>query len=371
MLERVVLETFMHNGMPSYRSAGEVAEELGNLASQAVTSALKEAHSRGLFEVKVYLPEERKDIVRLQEKVRKKFRLEKVLLVPGYPRMVEELKRDEHRRIHSAVIRSMADRVAPYLDELIAAAAKRRREAAAAGEHCEPYRIGVAWGQTLHNICEELLTSHRKVRLKEVEVLPIIGITSTLNTEPVEANVVAMDMARAYGGVSAQLPAPAFVLDMDSGADRPGRQVREMLAKIRSGVDIVITSMGPVIGDGSDAAADITLSNDPVMNRELIDSARAAGAVGNICYWLYNKDGDEVFGAHKVIGLGLANLHRIAQDPNRRVILVAGGDRRRLYPLKVLLRRRYANVLVSDTYTARYLVGEIDLPPGCNGGAAR
>jgi DNA-binding transcriptional regulator LsrR (DeoR family) len=173
-----------------------------------------------------------------------------------------------------------------------------------------------------------------------------------------DANIVATRMAPAVGGDSRQLPCPAFQDPFQYDDVVRLQQVREMLSEIRE-CDIVITGMGPIVNDTADGSVDITLSNDPKMNRQLADEARRAGAIGEICYWLFNERGQKVKGSHYAVGLGLDNLYRIARSKNRKVVLVVGGDQRRFKPLKVALNWGLANVLVSDTYTARYLVGEI------------
>jgi DNA-binding transcriptional regulator LsrR (DeoR family) len=175
------------------------------------------------------------------------------------------------------------------------------------------------------------------------------------NKEPVEANVVAMDIARRYGGVSEQLPCPAFLERLDYDVVTKRKPICEMLRKIAT-CNVVITSMGP-IPESADGAAEISLTQDTAMNSTLFESAR--GAVAEVCYWLVNRDGTERRSPYTAVGLGYEGLKKIAGDRNREVILVTGGDRRRFEPLKAILKAGLASVLVSDTVTARYLVDEL------------
>jgi DNA-binding transcriptional regulator LsrR (DeoR family) len=163
-------------------------------------------------------------------------------------------------------------------------------------------------------------------------------------------------LAELYGGVSEQLPCPAFVRSIEYDVVTQQQPIREMLRGLQA-CDLVLTSMGP-IPDRSEDGSEITLSNDPVMNATLLQSARRDGAIGEICYSLFDRDGREVKSDYRAIGLGFAGLRRIAADPNRQAILVTGGDRRRFEPLRAALRAGLASVLVSDTVTARYLVDE-------------
>jgi len=241
----------------------------------------------------------------------------------------------------------MACQAAEHLDELLGRAARER----------EQFTLGVAWGRTLRLIVEQVRSAPRKVRVPGLEVVPIVGITCEWTREPIEANVIAMRMAEAYDGQSSQLACPAFVRQEDVWiVTQRLDQVRRMLRKLPT-CDAVITSMGP-IPDDDNAANEITLSSDPELNTELFKAARTWSAIGEICYWLVNEQGEEVKSTRTAIGLGFAGLQNIAADATRQVILVAGGDRRRFVPLRAALRARLASVLVSDTVTARFLMDE-------------
>ena len=188
-------------------------------------------------------------------------------------------------------------------------------------------------------------------------MLPIVSITCEALREPTEANVIAMRFAEAYHGQSAQLACPAFVHKTDEWLVQRLEQVRRMLKKLPS-CDAVITSIRP-IPDDDNAADGITLSSDRELNQDLFKSARMGNAIGEICYWLFDERGREVKTDQIAIGLGFEGLRRIAADPARQVVLVAGGDRRRFAPLRAALQARLASVLASDTYTARSLVDEL------------
>ena len=344
--EKVVIATFLHNGQPSFRSAAKVAKELG-LSTQAVVSLVRRAFKEEIVSALVALPVETVEIHGLERALKERYRLKDVLLVPGLPQILNPRDKSQREALHIQIVRAMAQRAVKYLDSIIAEAVVRQKETH--GDKPDPFRLGVAWGRTMHLIAECLGQTVREARCEDLHVLPIIGITSTLNTLPVEANVVAMEIARAYGGVSAQLPMPAFTEESLS-IFLQHHQVRDMVTEIGN-CDAVITGMGPILDD----VRDMTVSNDKDLNKKMVESAHRSGAIGEICYWLFDRNGQKVSTTFEAIGLGLDGLRRIAQDPNRRVILVCGGDRHRFQPLKVALRAGFASVLVSDTVTARYL----------------
>jgi DNA-binding transcriptional regulator LsrR (DeoR family) len=342
LMQRAVLETFLRAGQPSFSSMRDVARETG-ASVPGLSHLLLQAWKRGLFHVHVDLPQEVKDISRLEAAVQARYGLQKVLLITGRPEILGKIDEPQRRALHTGVIREMAVRVVPYLDELLGAATNGTT-----------LQLGVAWGRSMSLIVRQLQTTPRTVRCPSLNVLPLVGPTATLNREPVEANVIAMAIAQCYGGVSEQLPAPAFVPRLDYSLITQRDPIKAMLRRLRD-CRIVLTSMGPIPDDGSE----ITLSKDPALNAALLRSARRDGAIGEICYTLLGRDGEPVESEYRSIGLGYDDLKRIAADKDRTVILVTGGDRRRFECLRAALLARLASVLVSDTVTARYLIDEV------------
>jgi DNA-binding transcriptional regulator LsrR (DeoR family) len=346
LARQAALAKFPPTGDPPYRSNREVAQILG-INLQGIPDLIKTAFQQGYVSAVHHLAFPELEQARLQDAVRLRYGLQRVMLVPGLPEMLEELDVLQRRNVQTQVIQAMAPRVVAYLDALLTDAAARR----------ETFTLGVAWGRTMRLIAECLRSTPRPVRFPELEVVPIVGITSESTREPTEANVIAMHVAEPYKGQSSQLACPAFVAQEDKWiVAQCLQQVRRMLKKLTT-CDVVITSMGQ-IPDNDKAAREISLSSDPVLSQELCKAARTRGAIGEICFWLFDERGDEVRTTHAAIGLGFAGLQSIASDPSRQVILVAGGDRRRFKPLRAALRAHLASVLVSDTLTARYLMEE-------------
>lgn len=355
MMVAAVLKTFRHLGVDSYRPQGEVAREMG-ISPEAVVALLQAAFKGGIARILINVPEERAEVARLQEDVRRRFDLKRVLLVAGDQEILGA-SGERRRRLHTQVIRAMAQRAAEYLDELVAAAAVRQHAAQAAAQKFDPFVVGVSWGRSMNTLSQYLRSTPRP-RAPDVRVYPIVGVTSALKVEPVEANMVAMSFGQAYRGGWGQLASPAFLAADQAEMALKFAPVARSLAKVRR-ADVIITSMGPICG--SLDASEITLTNDQKLNAQLLEDARAAGAIGEVCYWLFDAEGREVKTQFQGIGLGFDGLREIAQDPECDVVLMCGGDRLRFEPLRVALEKaKLASVLVSDTITARYLVGELD-----------
>lgn len=363
-LVRVALATcFGHDGRPTFRAADKLASEL-RLPANVIAHLQDECFRQGVLVPRIALPSEVVDVYRLEREVKaryEQFGLRNVMLVPGLPDVLEDLERDRRCILRGTVLQLMTDRLVDYLDEIVLGAVRRRHSALRAKKQPRPFRLGLAWGRTLSLLAERLSQTPRPCHLRNLEALPIIGLTGTDNVHPVEANVVAWNVAKAYGGLSAQLPASAYVrCKSQRDAILATEHVRAMLQRIRQ-CDVVITSMGPVLPPDSSVADDdseMTLSSDPALNAELVRLARRSGAIGEICYRLFDKSGKAIKNVLEPIGIDHDTLRAAARHPRRKVILVSGGDKQRFEPLKAALRGGFASDLISDTVTARILVGE-------------
>lgn len=345
LMERVVVASYSTEaGEPAWESARKVGRQLG-LTVPAVIALLARAFERSMFSIDLHLPHERIEVARLEQAVKKRYGLKDVRLVPGIPQTADELDQARRRALHTRVTRQMARRVGERLDELVEVAAPD-----------VPFIVGVAWGRTMRLVADRIASS-RRPRLPSMRVYPIVGVTFADQAEPVEGHSIAETIAEAYGGCHGQLPCAAFVPAAEETLrTRQDHAVRSILARLRK-ANVVITGMGPIPHNVS--AAEITLTNDPVLNEQLLQMARNAGARAEICYWLMNAHGQEVRTDYKGVGLGLDGLREIARDRSREVILVVGGDRWRFEPLRIALNAGLASVLVSCTVTARYLMGEL------------
>lgn len=324
-------------------------QEGWDVSKRTVLAMQREAIERGLVYVVRRLPAEHARIAELEQELKRVFGLRHVFLVSGHPEMLDDRFAHRHEGIHRDVTQAMAERVVEFLCHKLQIA---RRVAPK-----RQYQVGVAWGSTLYAIARELQSKDhsRDKRPDDTVFLPIIGTTSNDNLEPVEANSVATMCGSAFRARFAHFPSPAFVPRTAVEGLRAVPQIADMLARAAT-PDLVITSMGPL--DDVQEAEELRLSSDPVQNERLFAEARAAGAVGELCFALFDDVGREVHAAtHVAMGLDLPTLQRIAASDTQRLVLVVGGDRRRISPLwTALSKARLASVLVSDTVTAAELL---------------
>ncbi len=349
---KVLQAMFRSQGQPSFRSHRAVAESLG-MSVPAVAAILHEAFLRGSFSVAVNIPHDAVYRCQLESELKGRYALADVVLVPGNDEMLTPSSTTDARDIHREVTAALARRAAPYLDEALKAADAR------AG--ADGFRLGVAWGQTMQKLAEELRSTERPFKIPRLDVVPIIGLTGVSYSGGVEANTVAVTIRDCYGGHASQMPCPAFVERMvHASVYKKNRQVMKMRKKIAD-CSVVVTGMGPILAPDPEKKGHTgtrLVNDDAMFNDELAGLAYHEGAVAEICYWLVNADGKEVLTDYEAIGLGFEGLRRTAANRDKRVILVTGGDRRRFEPLKAILKARLISVLITDATTGRMILGK-------------
>jgi DNA-binding transcriptional regulator LsrR (DeoR family) len=309
---------------------------------------LQLAWKEEMFKIVVCLPEEQERVTEYEILLKQNFNIRKALVVPGLPGMLTEMDPVKRRSIHQMVTGALAICAASYIDEQVRSCRGR-------------VRLGVAWGRTMHAIADALLHTRDLYAAPEMEVVPIIGITSAKDPEGLEANVVAMDIARAFKGRSSQLPAPAFVMPASKNTMCCDPQIRAARTRAEE-ANLILTGIGPIFAC-EDPGAEMRLSTDEKMSAEIARGAVHAKAIGDMCGALFDAAGREVFGCREVIGLDLAGFRRASADPKRQVILVTGGDRRRVDPLRVALETGLASVVITDTFTAEKLLETVSARP--------
>ena len=326
------------DGNPRRLGYREIAEALHETVP-CVIAAEENAFKQRLFDVVIHVPQEERDIACLERALLGWYPLTKVILVAGNPETLNDLGPFQLRGHHTEVTLKMAKRVTTYLDTLIA---KRATES---------LRVAVAWGRTMRTIADHLNSSRREAPRGTVEFVGAVGLTGW--KQALEANTNAVECARAYGGTAIQMPCPAFVPSYEADVIMQNEQVRSVLKMARES-HVVVTSMGPIVQHDEDGKMKVAADFD--MKQRLIEAARLDGAIGEICGWPWNAAGKPVTTSYRSIGIGFYGLRAIAADATREVILVCGGDKRRIEPLRVALRAGLVNVLVSDTVTARELI---------------
>jgi DNA-binding transcriptional regulator LsrR (DeoR family) len=352
LVDRAIVTAFEADGFPSYLSSRDVGARLG-VSPQRASALLHAGWAKRRFSIHLHLDAERAERLDLEDGVRARYGLERVLLVSA-SREPADLAPRARRRIRRHLLEAMSHRVAEYLDGVVAAAILEWQKALQAGRAFPPLLVGVGRGPDMRVIASHVRCSRQHPRLSELQVWPILGTTGLLSTD--DATVIAPTFAHAYGGVAAQFPCLAFVPVLEADLVTQPRDLRHVFQRIRQ-CSVVVACLGAVPA-ATDAAI---LASDPALNADFLRIATRAGAVGHISSFLFDRDAQPLSMPYKTLGLGVEGLRHTVRNGGR-VLLVAGGREDVVLPLAVALREGLGSVLISDTATARALLGEVVCP---------
>ncbi|MFK3961349.1 sugar-binding transcriptional regulator [Guptibacillus hwajinpoensis] len=199
--------------------------------------------------------------------------------------------------------------------------------------------IGVSWGTTLNEIGKNL----RHQLLKNVSVVQLNGGISYSETNTYAYEVIQM-IGRAFHATSHFLPVPAIVdhllVKQTMEEDRHIRRVLDM----GRNANIALYSVGIPTNDS------VIVQADYVSEQEL--EAIHSKSVGEICSRFFDEKGKLIHEElnERTIGIDLEDLSR-----KEKSILAAGGPKK-VEAIYGALQGGYANVLVTDHYTARSLL---------------
>ena len=199
--------------------------------------------------------------------------------------------------------------------------------------------IGVSWGTTMYNVACRL-----KARaLKGAQIVQLKGgVTDGKSTT--YADEILEKFAKAFSTIARYLPLPVIfgTKEVKEMVDQD-RHIKRILELGRQ-ANIAVFTVG-------------TVKEDALLFRlgyiEAADKAKLQQiAVGDICSRFFDREG-EICNAEiddRTVGIKLAELR-----DKERSILVAGGERK-VEAIRAALVGQYANVLITDQYTAKALL---------------
>ncbi len=288
------------------KTQNEVARELG-LSRVAVTRLLSDARRRG--EVAIRISSEIAEVVALQRRLERTYRLERAVVAPW--RNPDELP-----------TRVIAAAAGPLVSGLIG----------------PNMTVGVGWGRTLHAMLPYL--EGRPVEGARVVSL-LGGISEAKRFNPAE---FAWQFAERFEAEGFLVPAPALV-------DSP--QTRHALLE-RCGLDQVFqmaeTSDVALLSCGGISALTTSYRLGHVSEAER-RALEAAGAVGDILYNFVDAHGRPVDHSinTRALSMPLDRLQRV-----RTRILISGGTEKRAI-MRAAMKSLRPSIVVTDELTAEWL----------------
>ncbi len=203
--------------------------------------------------------------------------------------------------------------------------------------------IGVSsWSATLLAMVDAL---QPPIRPLQIRVLQILGGLGSPSAEVYASRLVGR-MADLVRGEAIFLPAPGIVGSPEIVPIlQEDRYVRDALSLFNQ-VTIALVGIGTLEPSG------LLASSGNIFSPEELNILRASGAVGDICLRFFDASGTPVATplTDRVIGMNLDQLRHV-----KRVVGIAGG-KQKLGAIRGALQGRLINVLITDHFTAEYLL---------------
>jgi deoxyribonucleoside regulator len=286
----------------------EIAKMLG-VSRPTVSRLLQQAKSDGIVQINIMDPTE--DVENLGKQLEKRFNLKKAVVasIPQY---------DDH------IIKNyLGEKAAAYLDVIVK----------------DDDIIGVTWGTTIYHVATEL----KQKFVKNVKVVQLKGGVSYAETNTYASEILYL-FGKAYNTAPHNLPLPAIVdhvvVKQAMEADRHIRKILELGKQ----ANIALFTMGPI-------KTDSLLFQLGYFTESDLESLYGK-AVGDICSRFFDKNGEICNESlnERTLGVNLDELRK--KDYS---ILVAGGPNK-IDGIYGVLKGKYANVLITDQFTAKFLL---------------
>lgn len=292
----------------SHYSQQEICDKLG-VSRPTVSRLLQYAKDKGYVQIQVVNPFEEEN--HLAEELKDKFNLNQVF-VTFTP--VDK---------YSEIVKSITTCAAEYLDETVS----------------DGDIIGVSWGVTLNALARKIQSKN----VTDVQVVQLKGGMSHSRTQTHAVETVNL-FAQAYHSLPNYLHLPV-VFDQKEVKDfvSEDRHIQRII-QLGKDTNIAVFTVGS-------AGSDSLLFKLGYFN-ETETATLQEKAVGDLCSRFIDADGnicDEAVN-NRTVGIELADLRDKEQS-----VLVAGGDHK-VGAITAALKGGYANILVTDQFTAKKLV---------------
>lgn len=286
----------------------QIAAELG-ISRPTVSRLLQQAKTEGIVQIKIMDPTN--GIEQLASELEEKFNLKKAIVasIPQYE--------------STSIKKGLGEKAAEYLYEIVK----------------DGDRIGVTWGTTLYNVACQL----KQKFVKDVKVVQLKGGISHSETNTYHSEILDL-FGKAFNTVPTHLPLPAIVdhvvVKQAMEADRHIKRILDM----GKDANIALFTIGPVKSES-------LLFQLGYFSEEDLKHIHSKAA-GDICSRFIDEEG-EILNAslnERTLGIDLKDLKQ-----KEHSILVAGGQQK-IDGIYGALKGGYANVLVTDQFTARFLL---------------
>jgi len=321
-----------------YYADGQTQEDIATMlycSRQTIGKALQKARDRNIVHISV-VPEERTGYLRnLSRDLRFTLGLEDLVLVPG-----RNGKKMSVYDVVEDVVAEITMTAADYLDQLIT----------------NEDVLAVSGGRTLmRNVVRYLKPTKL---LPNLEVVPTIGFVET-RTSSGDSNLIAYDIATAYGAKHSWLPIPAIVETPEQREQARGLPLVRDVCKTMEKATIVMMGIWPA------HISNLDLVKRKVLSQLQVEALQTFQPVGDINHWVFDAPGqciNEILAPppYYLTGLEIPRLKERIKKEKIKVILVAGASPAYVPAIQAALRAGIVNILISDHVTAELLKAGLD-----------
>ena len=286
----------------------EIAKKLG-VSRPTVSRMLQTAKKEGIVQIKIIDMEE--NVSDLEKAIEKKYNLKKAVIAP-VPQYEDHI-----------IKTTLGLKAAEYLDTIVK----------------DNDIIGVTWGTTLYHVAVEL----KKKEVNNIKIVQLKGGISHSETNTYVSEILYL-FGKAFRTTPLHLPLPAIVDQVVvKQAMMEDRHIKKIIETGKE-ANIALFTCGPIKSES------LLFKLGSFTNEDL--EMLYSKAVGDICSRFFDQNGQICNNSlnERTLGIDLSELREKEYS-----ILVAGGDQK-VDSIHAALKGEYANVLVTDQYTARFIL---------------
>jgi deoxyribonucleoside regulator len=332
-------EQFLRRVAYMYYEDGHSQETIAQMefcSRQTVSKALQKAKERGLVRIAI-VPDLRTGYLRnLSREVRRELNLDDVVLVPGrnFDHVDDDVTLDE-------VVAEIGSAAADYLDQLLT----------------DSDVLAVSGGRIfMRSVVRYLQPS---------KILPHLQVVSTIGfvearTSSGDANLIAYDIAQAYGASHVWYCIPAFMPHLPLISLETLKALNTHISITREPIELCEKANVFMIGLWTPHSNEEVVARG-ILSKEFIEAIEAFHPVVDINHWVFDADGRCINvlmdpPPYYPTGFAIPRLKEKIKKEGTQVILVAGGGPSYVPAIRAALKAGLANILITDHVTAQLLV---------------
>jgi deoxyribonucleoside regulator len=308
----------------------ETIAEMEFCSRQTVGKALQKAKDRGIVRISI-VPDLRTGFLRnLSREVRVQLGLEDLILVTG--RNMNMIAAHGHL---DDVVTEITSAAAEYIDQMLT----------------DSDILAISGGTRFLRSLVRYLNPGRV--LPHLQVVATIGFVES-HTSPGDANMIAYDLAQAYGANHLWFPCPAFLADSEKVQSIRQFPIINDAYRMMTRANIIVTSLWTPYTNND-------MVSRGIITQEQLEKIAKFRPAADVNHWVFDPSGhciNELIepSPYSLSGLEIPRLKERIQQSNAKVILVAGGSPSYIPAIQAVLRAGLVNILVTDHITAQLLV---------------